>query len=143
MMSCATVTVLLSGLAVGQARPEFEVASVRPSPEQTTQVAVGIRISGSQVRISYLSLKDYIGIAYRVRLGQVIAPDWVNQVRFDIAGKIPDGEMPLVAERLQSLLVDRFGLKVHRESREFPVYLLSVQRPGLLTELPADAADAA
>jgi uncharacterized protein (TIGR03435 family) len=101
-------------------RPEFEVASIKPSSEQTTQVNMGLRVSGSQVRISYMSLKDYIAIAYRVRADQVVGPDWIAQERFDIAAKIPD-DAPAgqVAEMLQALLADRFGLKAHRERKSF------------------------
>src|SRR5262245_33290593 len=46
---------------------EFEVASVRNASDQPNQVTVGMRITDSQVRISYLSLKDYIGMAYNLR----------------------------------------------------------------------------
>jgi len=122
---------LLSVVAAGQTRPAFEVASIRPSSEQTTQVSVGVHISGSQVRMTYMSLKDYIGIAYRMRAGQVSGPDWIEQERFDIAAKIPDGTASdQVAEMMQALLADRFQLKAHRGSKEFPVYALVVGKGG-------------
>ena len=128
---CIVGCLLLSVVAAGQTRPEFEVASIRPSSEQTTQVSVGLHISGSQVRITYLSLKDYIGIAYRVRTGQIAGPGWIAQERFDIAAKIPDGASSgQVPEMLQALLADRFQLKIHRYSKEFSVYALAVAKGG-------------
>ncbi len=137
-------SLLLSVVVAGQARPEFEVASIRPSSEQTTQVNVGLHISGSQVRIAYMSLKDYIGIAYRVRTGQIAGPDWIAQERFDIAAKIPDGALSdQVPEMLQTLLADRFQLKIHRDSKEFPVYALAVAKSGLKLQESATSAGAA
>ena len=113
------------------ARPEFEVTSVRPSSDQVTQVNAGLRITGSQVRITYLSLKDYIGMAYQVRPNQITGPDWIAQQRFDIAATIPaGGSMAQVPEMLQALLADRFKMTIHRESKEFPVYMLTVGKNG-------------
>jgi uncharacterized protein (TIGR03435 family) len=120
--------------AQAPASPAFEVASVRPSPEQLGPAAyasVGVHISGAQVRISYLALRDYLSIAYRLPVGQVEGPDWIAQVRFDIAAKLPDGSSASqVPEMLQALLADRFLLKTHRESKDFPVYALIVAKGG-------------
>src|SRR4051812_31764325 len=103
-------SLFLTTTLIAQARPAFDVASVRPSPNQP-DVAVGLHITGSQARITFLSLRDYIALAYRVRPSQVVAPDWASQVRFDIAGNIPDGaSRDQVPEMVQSLLADRFQL---------------------------------
>jgi uncharacterized protein (TIGR03435 family) len=136
------ISLLTALLSFAQARKEFEVASIRPTAErQINQVVVGVKIDGSQARISYLSLKDYIGTAYRLRANQIVGPDGLASQRFDIVAKIPDGASPAdVPEMLQALLVDRFNMKMHREMREFPVYVLKVAATGLkLTESsPAD-----
>src|SRR5262249_37158039 len=85
-----------------------------------------------QVRITYLSLKDYIGIAYRLRINQVVGPDWLASQRFDIAAKLPDNAARAdVPEMLQTLLADRFQMKAHRDMKEFPVYILDVAKTGL------------
>src|SRR6476646_1541687 len=71
--------------AQNTARPAFEVASIRPSAGAPPQgVAVGVRIDGAQFRTTYLTLKDYIGMAYRVKLYQVSGPDWIGVDRFDV-----------------------------------------------------------
>jgi len=116
-----------------QARKEFEVASIRAVGDlPVNEVTAGVRIDGSQVRISALSLKDYIGIAFEKRINQIVGPDWLGSQRFDISGKIPDGgKTEDVDEMLQSLLTERFGMKVHIEMREFPVYALEVAKNGL------------
>src|SRR5579871_5576333 len=91
-------------------RAEFEVASVRPSgPIVPGQLGIGLHVDGAQVRCNYLSLIDYLGIAYRVRSYQISGPDWLASDRFDISAKLPDGatraEVPAM---LQSLLTERF-----------------------------------
>ena len=53
---------LLSGALFAQVPPRFEVASIRPSADQVNAVNIGLRLTGSQVRITAMSLKDYIGL---------------------------------------------------------------------------------
>ena len=119
----------------------IEVATIKPSAGQADRANVGVRISGSQVRVADLTLKDYIGLAYGIRPGQVTGPDWIGQERFDISAKFPDdvkrGDFALM---LQTLLADRFQLVVHREAKDLPVYELAVAKSGLkLREAVPDA----
>jgi len=127
---------------LAQTRPQFEVASVKPSADQLQSgtAAIGVHISGSQVRIAFTSLKDVIVYAYGVLPAQVTGPDWMATERFDISAKLPDGSSAAQArEMMQSLLADRFELKVHHESRELPVFAL-VAAKGRFTLTPrADA----
>jgi uncharacterized protein (TIGR03435 family) len=131
MSRCTLCIVLLSGLVFAQASPSFEVASIRPASEQINQVNAGLRIAGSQVRVTAMSLKDYIGMAYGVRPQQIDGPDWLGQARFDLAATIPSGgSAEQFPEMMRTLLADRFHMKMHRESREFPVYALGVAKDG-------------
>jgi uncharacterized protein (TIGR03435 family) len=59
-------------------------------------------------------------------------PAWMDSARYDIVAK-PAGSPPrseMYGPMMQSLLEDRFQLKVHRENREGPVYLLTVAKNG-------------
>jgi len=136
------VLLLLTTIAAAQANPQFEVASIHPAAEQLSQTAVGVHIDDSRVRITGLTLKLYVGLAYGLKPQQIVGPDWLGQPRFDIAAKIPEGasrdQMPLM---MRALLADRFGMKSHHETREFPVYALTVAKEGLKIE-PSAAADA-
>jgi uncharacterized protein (TIGR03435 family) len=130
----AVVCLLIAGPGLAQKPPEFEVASIKPTPEgaNPTAAAIGLRITGSNVRISGLSLRDYIGMAYSLEPPQVIAPEWTAQIRFDIAGNLPaDGTREQIPQMMQALLVDRFDLRVHKEQREFSIYALVVGKGGL------------
>jgi len=135
---CLLGCVLLSVTLGAQSPAVFEVASIRPSSDEVNQVNVGLRITGSEVRVVRMSIKDYIGMAYSVKPNQIVGPEWLAQQRFDVAAKIPDGvPTTQIPEMIQALLANRFELKVHRESREFSVYALSVAKGGLkLQEAP-------
>ena len=152
MLSAVVLSALASALAsapvFGQpapAKPEFEVASVKPSPAQPdSQVAIGLHIDGAQIHIADLSLRDYIYIAYRIRDYQVAGPDWLAGARYDVDAKLPAGATSAqVPEMLQALLADRFQLKFHRETRDLSVYALLVNGPLKLKEVQPDPGDPA
>ena len=132
VLRAAAVVALLSAVAEAQPPPQFEVASIRPSAEQQLgQASIGIHISGSQVRVAGLTLRDYVAMAYRLPANQVTGPDWMTQVRFDVAAKVPDGAtMNQVPEMFQALLAERFELKTHRDSKVFPVFALVAAKGG-------------
>jgi len=120
---------------------QFEVATIKPSGQDVqTQTSAGIHIDGAMVRYSALDLTLYLGMAYKLRNYQIIAPDWMTSGRWDITAKLPDGSTPTqIPDMLQSLLRDRFQMKTHRETRELPVYALIIGKGGLhLNESPPD-----
>jgi uncharacterized protein (TIGR03435 family) len=87
------------------------------------------------------SLADMIQYAFRVKNYQVSAPDWVRSSRWNILARLPEGGTPSqVPEMMQAMLADRFGLKVHHEKREQPVYALEVAKggPRLESSEPSD-----
>src|SRR6185369_8222603 len=60
------------------------------------------------------------------------APDWMATPRFDIVARVPQGTTKAkFLEMLQSLLMDRFKLAVHREEKEVSKYDLVVAKTGL------------
>jgi uncharacterized protein (TIGR03435 family) len=138
-MLCALgLGVMASALALAQApepKFEFEVASVRKSDVNASAgnaVALGLRMDGAQARIGGLTLRDYIGMAWRVKTYQIVGPDWLGTERFDINAKLPAGATAdQIPRMLQSLLAERFGVKFHREPKEMSVYALMVGKPPL------------
>jgi len=69
-------------------------------------------------------------------------PNWVRKDLFAIQAVVPegspsysmlqlfDGQAPNLQAMIQTLLADRFKLKIHSESRVMPVYVLKVDRNG-------------
>ena len=121
-------------------RPTFEVASVRTveHPERALSRA-GMLVHGLRVDIPSMSFAELVGLAYSVRSYQVTGPDWIKSQRYIIQAKIPnEASRDLVPEMLQSLLADRFHLKLRRETKEHSVYGLVVNPGFELEPLPPD-----
>jgi uncharacterized protein (TIGR03435 family) len=145
-LSVAAALAAVSLFAQSQAtRPEFEVASIKPSPSQVSnQAAVGLKLDGAQVRAHYMPLREYLAMAYRVKPNQIQGPEWMASERFDIVAKIPSGQkLDQFPEMLQALLQERFKLKSRLESKEFPVYGLVAVKGGFkLQRQPDDPEEA-
>jgi uncharacterized protein (TIGR03435 family) len=131
---------LASATLIAQTSPRFEVASIKPSGEQAVGTAgAGFRLAGNQMRVVGLSLRDYVGIAYSLRPAQVVAPEWTATVKYDVTANLPaDVARDQLPAMMRALLEERFGLKAHREQREFPVYALTVVKSGLKLRKVAD-----
>ena len=126
--------------------PAFEVASVKisepitPALVQSGRAQIGVTIDALNVRITKFSLFDLTTLAYQVKPHQVSGPEWMATERYDIQAKLPEGgKRAQVPAMLQTLLAERFGMRVHRETREFNVYALIVAKDG--PRLKAAAAD--
>jgi uncharacterized protein (TIGR03435 family) len=128
----AACLLLAVAAPTAQAPLRFEVASIRPTPDDNAGARIGLRVTGQQAHYSGFTLKDYVGEAYRLDPPQVIAPDWANDQRYEISATLPPGATrEQTPEMLQALLAERFMLKVHKESRQFAVYALVVSKGGL------------
>ena len=131
MRAMIVTGLLLCGGAMAQ-EPAFEVASVKPA---APMVGGGFRISmgGDPGRLNYsnVSLRDLIRAAFQLKDYQISGPDWLNNERFDVVAKLPDGAKE--SEKwamLQTLLKERFKLEVHREKKDLPAYALTVAKGG-------------
>jgi len=118
------------------------VASVKPAASLADgQFNVGVHIDGAMVRCTYLSMRNYLMMAYDVKDYRIVAPDWMAADHFDIVAKLPAGakEDKQLRGVVQSLLEDRFELVIHRETKDLPAYALVVGKNGLkINEVPPD-----
>jgi bla regulator protein blaR1 len=125
-----------------QRAPEkFEVASIKPSsPDSGTETR---RYPGGRFTASGVTLKALIQRAWNVKSFQVTGgPAWVNSQRYDVNAKAAlDGNLSgdQLMALIQALLVERFHLRIHRETRELPIYSLVVGKSG--PKLQATTAD--
>jgi uncharacterized protein (TIGR03435 family) len=125
----------------------FEVASVKPSAPDAAgggrlpmmremmrnnrQPGVIPMTDPGRIRLENWALLDLIAAAYRVRATQVFGPSWLADQGFDIEAKVPGGaQKEQLNAMLQSLLEERFGLKVHRESQTKSGFALVVGKNG-------------
>lgn len=121
-------------LLPGQSPASFEVASVRPNRGGSLNTQINL-MDGGRLSITNASLKTLIRNAYGLQAFQFGGgPGWLDTDMYDIEAKtgrpekITDAQLPAL---LQSLLADRFHLKVHWESREATVYALLIDKGGL------------
>src|SRR2546425_3368714 len=123
-------------------KPSFEVATVKPSASTDNRIAI-LGQPGGRFVATNATLKMLIGTAWRVRDFQISGgPGWAGTDRWNIEAKAEEGAIPPAAGppdptvipplmlMLQSLIEDRFQLKVHRETKELPVYELVVAKGG-------------
>ncbi len=138
---------MCAGLAVSSAAqiihasdplPSFEVATIKPASPQPHRSSV----SPAEVNISDVTVRNLIEQAYGIpwtaaENERVLGgPAWLDTNRYDIVARIPgdlaearqklsrDQQKQQVSLMLQSLLVERFHLKVHFETKILTVYAL-------------------
>jgi uncharacterized protein (TIGR03435 family) len=140
-MSIAGATAIVSLYAAPQeAPPAFEVASIK---RDVSGERGGMFTFVPNCHLERMTLKDLVVFAYRVHDFQVTGvPGWIDSDRYNIDAKAegpPSSSQEYVAlqyRRLQTLLRDRFSLKVHRETKELPVYELTVAKGGPRLQTP-------
>jgi uncharacterized protein (TIGR03435 family) len=127
--------------ARAQSGPAFEVVSVKPTAMQNGNTGIGLfTYPGGRIRANMCPLDYLIAEAFGLQMFQLAGgPRWIHEDRFDIDAKPPANsaaakanprifKLPPNPEQrlmLQALLVGRFQLRYHRETREGPVYLLT------------------
>jgi uncharacterized protein (TIGR03435 family) len=79
-----------------------------------------------------VTLLSCIRWAYNIHDFQISGgPDWRGSERYDIIAKPPGAATEeQMREMLRALLADRFSLKLNQESKDLPVYVLSVGKNG-------------
>ncbi len=100
------------------ARPAFGVASVKRNTDPINGV---LRVDHGNFTYGN-GLRLLIAWAYGAPLDQVVAPDWAMLANTVVSAKagspVADDQVRLM---VQTLLEDRFKLKVHRETKETSV----------------------
>jgi uncharacterized protein (TIGR03435 family) len=157
-VSRATLAFVLAGILGAQSpapRLEFEAASIKPNVDGTPYVFNGMKSPG-MYSAENQTLRNLIQEAYGIPGGRrswlpfytaagmgmpiLGGPKWIGSDRYDITAKWTptlqsmeksQAEMEL---RLRLLLESRFQVKVHRETRNLPVYEMTIATPGKLTQ---------
>jgi uncharacterized protein (TIGR03435 family) len=137
LIALLTTTVVAGPVsAQTDSRPAFAVATIKKNT--TGDGARGMRLQpGGRLVVLNQPLRQLITFAYGLQPQQLAGgPSWIDTDRFDITAQAegnisptPPGGPPGPAQlMMQRLLAERFGLVVHTESRELPVYALTVAR---------------
>jgi uncharacterized protein (TIGR03435 family) len=123
--------------------PSFEAASVKPN-KSTDFRGLGFNfLPGGRFVATNVPLLIIIAVAYHLPIQSSRlsgGPEWLRSEKYDVEAvaekdAIPNGTASVVRDEilrsmLQTLLAERFGLKVLRESKELPIYALVLAKNG-------------
>jgi uncharacterized protein (TIGR03435 family) len=128
----ASIAIMLVASAIAQ--PQFEVASIKPSPPGTLNGGMsggpGTKDPGL-FTCENVDLLSLVIVAYDIPRYRFSGPDWLRSTRFNISAKIPEGTTKEQFRSMQqSLLVERFKLTLHHENKEMQMYDLVVGKNG-------------
>lgn len=123
----------------GQELPQFEVATIKPTIQDNYKPHGIYVYPGGRIRAKQSTLKMLIEFAFDLKEFQVVGgPGWVGQDLYDLEALPPDTSPSRQSnpkfinappghdqrQMLQSLLIERFGLRFLRRMKEASVYLL-------------------
>jgi uncharacterized protein (TIGR03435 family) len=123
-------------------RPSFEVATIKPNDDP--RPGLNFALSVGNFSAKQATLKDLMMLAYNFRSDDQIVglSAWMTSAHFDIKAKASDADIEAFSKlgfqqkledvrmMLQSLLADRFALKVSFKTADLPVYALVVAKDG-------------
>jgi uncharacterized protein (TIGR03435 family) len=127
--------------------PEFEVASVKPSPQPGPNGGRSMGCQGGPgstdpglFTCTNHNISNLIGMAFHLYPYQLPSADYGDNAMYEISAKVPPGttreQFHLM---LQNLVIQRFKLLYHYEKKEMQVYDLVVAKGGLkMKESPLD-----
>jgi uncharacterized protein (TIGR03435 family) len=130
----AVACVLGIALPIAAQSDAFEVASVKPSnPNPSGPLGATPMVLPALGRLTAqnVTLRILVMAAYSKQPFEIVGgPPWQNADKFDINAKAEDATLTTdqMLGLLKTLLADRFKLKVHTETREVPIYALTVAR---------------
>lgn len=117
--------------------PQFDVISLKDNKESNR---TGVQFTpdgmrGTAVTVQFLLYEGLGGINQSQVIGE---PSWSTTDGFDIQAKVAPADVPTLAKMtfeqrrtmFQQILTDRFKMAVHHETRELPIYVLTVAKSG-------------
>jgi uncharacterized protein (TIGR03435 family) len=129
--SVAAAALMAACAAWGQSAASFEVASVKQATPEQAQARRRATVGADRIEFHNVTLWYCLSFAYGMKSYQMFGPDWLRKERYEVMAKAPAGarreDLP---KMLQTLLAERFKLKLHQETREIPANVLTVGRDG-------------
>jgi uncharacterized protein (TIGR03435 family) len=129
--------------------PRFEVAVLKPSPPDATQIRAQLRPTG-QADVSAAPLNRIMGLAWSLPdnfLAQfLVGPKWLETTRVDITARAfadtnpannAQADEDLARLMLRSLLIEKFQIKWHMEERPVSGFTIVADGPKMAKSDPA------
>lgn len=134
---------LFAQISKSSALPRFEVADIHSSPDYRYPYMSGGVIPGRRFVIEHATMLGLIAYAYGVQMDHILGgPSSLDWNRFDIYAKMSATASSRDTKGMvQSLLTERFHLKIHPDVKPIPAYVLRVDKSGWKFK-PADPSEA-
>jgi uncharacterized protein (TIGR03435 family) len=127
---------------------EFEVASLKPTDPSIRPGQQRPDIKNGRIYLPGFSVKGMIQIAWDLGTDEMLvgAPKWMDEDRYDLLAKTPDGvamgnltpdrsgipvNIDALRPMIKSLVTERFKLVAHLEDRPVTAYTLTAVKPKL------------
>jgi uncharacterized protein (TIGR03435 family) len=144
----ASLIVFAASVAPAQTPLKFEVATLKHAVGggPPGDIPRNMDSSPGHFAMHNVPLRYALEWAFDLKDYELSGPDWIKgpDERYEIVGRAsgpaPEAQLRLM---LQALLVERVGLKTHRETRELPVYVLIPGKGAPKVKEPAADGDAA
>jgi uncharacterized protein (TIGR03435 family) len=117
--------------------PVYDVVSIRPN--NSLSGSTHMSTNPGILTFTNVTLKQMLSYAYEIREGLIDGlPSWAESAHFDVEAKVVDPDMAALkamdrhqrAAMVIPMLADRFGAKVHTETKQLPVYELVLIKGG-------------
>lgn len=143
---CEVALLVVSAVPVcGQARPAFEVASIKRIADYVPTATMNGELSHGRLTLNNAHLGQMIAVAYGIQSVRIHGiPAWFSENQFQLAAKAEDPATSdeQVKVMLQNLLADRFRLRFHWEDQPLRNFTLRTAAGGpKLERAPEDDID--
>ena len=139
LLACAALLLCAAANAQQPAAPlpVYDVVSIHPN--NSLSGSTRMSTDPGVLKFTNVTLKQMLSYAYEIRDGLIEGlPGWADSAHFDIEAKVVDPDIAVLkamdrhqrAAMLIPMLADRFGAKVHTETRTLPVYDLVLTKDG-------------
>lgn len=136
LRTCLTIGAAGAVLVHGQDAPKrltFDVSSIKVSKPGGRGGGIKALPGGQTYQAQNVPVKLIISLMYKVPMRQITGgPDWMNTDLWDIEAKADHSyNLDDLHIMFQNLLADEFKLKFHKETKEGPVYALTIDKSGV------------
>jgi uncharacterized protein (TIGR03435 family) len=116
------------------ADPDWDVATVKARDPNDTSNSQSMGMKGRQFVIVNRTVEGMLLFAYGMHKKALVGgPSWIATERWDVQG-VPDvpghPSLKQAQSLIRKLLQERFGLKVHNETKELAVYAITAAKGG-------------
>ena len=126
---------LVAGFAVVVVAALCQAEDLRFQTATVTRNMSGLASGGSQIQpggrvtVTNTSIRDVLRIIYDLPVFAIVgAPEWFSSERYDIAAQASGNpSMEELKQMMRNLLIERFKIVLHQETRQIPVFELKLR----------------